>query len=518
MCLYHVSYLLLFIDFNNAESNYGVFANLPTSSFIETYLSDYEKFFKSKSQKFVFHLNQRINKHATCNELEFVNVPSDIEAPLMGGKIFSKINGLNNQRATWFNGVEYLSYANVGSHGTWIVGKNPGEDNGFIFVRPEHTTFTPIGIESNVPWKWNLNGDWVDMHQLKVICNDHNEKLENTSLDPYFYEVNSYYSSSDFSIQEETSQMFLIPIVNDSRSGSATKVQAYFPDHTMKTFFLHSIRIICAEGIPVKLQRSPAISAMARLVNHEMGTNHAWRMSFRYLDADPLYPAESSAKTTFSREAEVLISLDSKSGEFRDSWKVQALNEIESSNYNAQMSGIVESVNVGDYIWIWSTSDFNVNESSNYISLAPDFEKATEMLLLCLSKHQSINTKTFVFRYFPHDRRDQMGQTSLARDIQLVKIAVIQDKVCMVGDLCKSSNQMPSMLVSTTLADHRQYVRHVLHGVVYIGANPVPMMRRYVAEKEMVNLFHNPYYSSTLIQTADIVMLYASFVNVCDRF
>lgn len=472
----------------NAEGSNEVFSNLPTSSFIESYVSDYEKFFKAKSQKIVFHVNQRINKHVTCNDLEFLNIPTKIEAPLMGSKVFKKLDKLYNQRAAWFNGVEYLSFATVGTHGTWIIGKIPGQDNGFVFLRPEHTSFTPIGLESSVHWKWNLNGEWTDMDQIKVVCKDHNENAESN---PYFYEVNSFYASSDFSVQEETSSMILTPITNGRSAGSPTKVQAYFSDQTTKTFFLHSIRIICSEGIPVKLHKPPAATAMARLVNHEIGASHSWRMSFRYLHADPVTPIKDN-ETNLTNTADVMITLDSKSGEFRDSWKVQTLNEAENSNYNSQLSDIIENVKIGDYIWIWSTAVIKVNESAkDALSTRSDFEKATEVLLLCLSTHHTADMKSFIFRHFPHDRRDQMGQTSLARDIGLVKITVPQNKVCTSGDNCKSNTEgVVSMIMATTLRDHRQYVQHVLHGAVCIGPNPVPMMRQYVAEKERVSLHY----------------------------
>ena len=95
-------------------------------------------FIKAETELGTMGINviRKINKPFHCNAIEFVNVPANISSPLMGGSKFRIIEDeLYNDRLAWTNGNEFLSYAETGEHGTWIVGNEPGKDSGYVYMK-----------------------------------------------------------------------------------------------------------------------------------------------------------------------------------------------------------------------------------------------------------------------------------------------------------------------------------------------------------------------------------------------
>ena len=489
-----ISYIIFIIisltsRFYAIKSDGVLFQSLPTSSFIETYISDSESFKKSSSQKFVFYVHQRVNKPTHCKTVEFLNAEQ-----MFGnrGPIFHKMDNLYSERLAYYNGHEYLSFANVGEHGTWIVGNTPGEDSGYLYIRPTFTTFTPLGIESTTSWHWNAGGEWKGMNEIKLICRD-----KDVSTDSFFYEVDSFYNSKELTTSEETGKAFMIP------SSDKNKINILFPDRTMKEVYLHSIKVIISKGGIVKLtNQASSKTVVTRLINHELYPERSWRLICRQEPITSIGNTGSDSTTTTQSTSDMLLILDSKSGKFQDSWKVLELKNAEQEALNSKLIQDIEMTNVGDYLWIWTEEVYNIQEKwvdetrtnsyTNYIT--PDNVNTNEMILLCLSRQDTSQASTWIFRYYPHDRREQMKQTPLERDVELIKITIPRNNTSHASQCTSSTSQcnpsqsgLLSMTLSTTtrhLQEGAEYIQFVLHGLVYIGSNPITYIRNFIADND----------------------------------
>ena len=107
----------------------------------------------------------------------FMSQPKPNTSPFSGEQVFHVIlDEMVNDRYAWTNGVEFLSYVKHDDDkldkdlGTWIIGSDPGKDNGFVFLRVNNThTLSPIGLEGEESyWHWLSGKEVADTNNLSL--------------------------------------------------------------------------------------------------------------------------------------------------------------------------------------------------------------------------------------------------------------------------------------------------------------------------------------------------------------
>ena len=112
-----------------------------------------------------------------CQMIGFISQPKPNTSPFSGEQVFHVIlDEMVNDRYAWTNGVEFLSYVKHDDDkldkdlGTWIIGSEPGKDNGFVYLRVNNThTLSPIGLEGEESyWHWLSGKEVADTNNLSL--------------------------------------------------------------------------------------------------------------------------------------------------------------------------------------------------------------------------------------------------------------------------------------------------------------------------------------------------------------
>lgn len=137
-------------------------------------------------------VHQRINAPSICRSVQFINIPVNTTSPLMNGATFNLITDKHyNDRSAWTNGADYLFFINPTSdtpYGTWLVSAEPGEDNGYAYLKPSHETLVPVGADTE--WYWLERRGWSFSPEIKLQC------IDTVTLGTHFYVI-EYFENNE---------------------------------------------------------------------------------------------------------------------------------------------------------------------------------------------------------------------------------------------------------------------------------------------------------------------------------
>jgi hypothetical protein len=499
---------------NNIKESYIPLDQLIPSSFITAF---------NNITKLQFYLKKKVNKNTSCQNIEFINMPKDVKTMKPQ---FYRLNEYYNQHAVWTNGLEYLSFVKVGDHGTWIVGTNPGVDDGFVYIRPKHYTLTPLGLEEQTDWKWSSNNEWKTVENLKLICTDEPSSSSSSSSsssiekdgqwNEFYFEISMFEEGKD-----DVHSMILLPnfIPNPLNSHDSVNNKfeaiAFKTDDPRQLVHLSNFQIICSMGTPIHLTNRNGKSTVARLINQELGGNKSWRLTFRriYSNSDTDTRSQTSASAQFSDDPqwgldpEIDITVHAN-GAISEEWTFRPLHASECVTSDTRALHDLKSTRPGDFIWAWASPSAIWARQGNAKWRRGDAEEVEEALWQCLS--HSMNTWTF--RLFPADRRAQMEQSALQRDAELIFVALMPPSAgqedaedCQVktevmdsqGNILNEKDEEDNNnrkryaedslggQVRVTLENGIREVHFVgLRDLVHLGRNILPLIRTYVMRKE----------------------------------
>jgi hypothetical protein len=422
-------------------------ASIPSSGFVQGNTE--------AGDKIVLHTTKKVNKPTDCRTVEFQNIPTTISSPLMGGPRFVE-GPVYNNRKSWSNGKEYLSFVDQGTHGTWIVGVEPGVDSGYVYLKPSFPTLVPADATSEtVSWHWNLKSKWTELPEMKLTCLDLD--TEKTSSSGAFYEV-EYWDVASGGMQESILSL-------------ANKEYSLLTVSENKWVKVTDLDTICELGGAVSITRRNngnrnTLSKMARLVNSEHSSN-GWRVTLRFAeDFETKQDADASDEALFNIAYDGVI----------DDYEIKKLSKQEKERSTLNMISEVSNVNTGDFVWIWVEDwKYVPKEGASALTLPPpptiSTVQRTEVLLECISHSQVRNTWSFRFHFT--DRRLAMAQTMLSVDTDLYVIAINNSSSAVKVTFEESSNRNYSLAVD-------------MSGLVVIGSDPVSFLRKYIRDKEGV--------------------------------
>lgn len=496
------------VDDDTAEvvSSIIPFSQIPPTSFVKaTLVSE-----TSRPKEVVIEVQSKFNKPSKCETIEFLNMPKSLNT--MSTNIFKQVDKKYNHHVAYTNGKEFLSYVDEGDHGTWILGMNPGVDSGYVYIRPKHDSLVPVGLESGSKWKWSVEKEWITYDDIKVVCNDYvDDDLPSSN---FFFQVGMYNGNSD----EMTK---LIMTASPSSSSEAILFSLSSDDETI---YLRDFKVVCSMGKTVRIHDTKnGRSTLARMVNHELGADQSWRITFRranshlhFSNSNPLPKLASAIKTTenddqvWDNKSEVRLRLKSD-GSIIENFTLNPLRVNEYlRNYRRQVSDI-QSTQVGDYLWTWMRHSYSTNISTQFLGsvvgdeegalLAPPTDSIEEVFLMCVGKSDT----HWLFRHYPFNRRDQMQQSILSRDTELVQIAISPSGTSTTASQTCSSGTRSNALITAFegLHDHNvssldQLSIHVEDGanmitkhyhlldVMFVGRNPMTLIKNYIYDVEGV--------------------------------
>jgi hypothetical protein len=181
--------------------------------------------FLSVGGKEVYRVVERINSPTLCLQLVFRHLSPTSKSPLVGPNAFDLVQtGLYNGRPAWSNGDTYVSYVPAGddssaTHGSWLVGAEPGVDSGFGYFKPTHTSIVPVGLEGGrATWHWLEASGWEKAPAVRLECAD-----EVPYGAPFFYDV-EYFAAGDRAVRT-----LLAPAPAHERALDTLVVEDYFP-------------------------------------------------------------------------------------------------------------------------------------------------------------------------------------------------------------------------------------------------------------------------------------------------
>lgn len=481
------------------------FNQIPPSSFVKaTLVSE-----KSGSRDIVLEIQSKFNKPSKCETVEFLNLPKSLNT--LASNAFKQVDKKYNQHVAYSNGKEYLSYVDEGDHGTWILGMNPGVDSGFVYIRPKHDTLVPVGLEPESKWKWSVEKEWIAYEEIRLVCRDYVDEDLPSASSNVFFQVGLYNGNN-----EDLSKLIMVPSAT-----SITDAIAFSLSSDDEGLVLRDFKLICSMGKVVRVTDGDNNrSSLARLVNHELGADQSWRITLRRADShlhfsenNPIPKMAASLKNNFQDDktwndkAEIRMRLKSD-GTIIENLSLQPLRKSEYlRNYRRQVNDIKQT-QVGDYLWTWLRHSYSRNITSALLGataasgeeepIAPTSDSIEEVFLLCVGKSDT----HWLFRLYPFNRRDQMEQSILTRDTEVVQIAITPPHASS-SQTCDNSNKHSLLTEFESLHDYNvssldRVSVHIESGadlvtkhyhlldVMFVGRNPMQLIKNYIYEKEGV--------------------------------
>jgi hypothetical protein len=418
-------------------------STIPSSGFIRG---------NSDGNVVVFHTMGKINRLSDCETIEFQNIPADIGSPLMGSPRFTAGEYYNNRRS-WSNGKEFLSFVEPGTEGTWILGVEPGVDAGYVYLKPTFPTLTPADASTDdAVWHWNVANKWVAMPDVKVTCVD---TASTSATRSSFYEVEYY----DVSAQH---------MENSFLKAEANGNYAFLRKADNSWVTVSQMSTVCELGGAVGVADNKGTKKFARLVNSEHTTG-GWRITLRFTD-------DVENQQNYNSKSEVLLDL-LNNGDLSDGFSIKELSQSEKDIIEQGKVASVAGLNVGDFIWVW-VEDLtylprNGPQALSYLAPLPILPSVqrVEVLLKCID-HSTVHNK-WTFHVHHSDRRDAMAQTMLGVDTDFYTFTL--------------SNASKTIQVAFEEAADRDYsLIKDMNGLVVIGSDPVAFLRKYIVDKEGV--------------------------------
>lgn len=433
---------------------------------------------------------RRVQGMAFCNTLEFQNLPDPNYAPFAGGSTFKLITGkLYNEKLAWSNGLEYLSYVLTGNGANWIVGNDPGIDNGYLFINADGK-LVPVQQETaSNHWFWLMQGTWQQQPPLRLVCID-----EKSDSPPYYYIV-EYYDEATRAM----AQSYLLPFIADLADsgigavgtegiidphGSRFSGPVYLNRTTSEWDSVTDLQSVAEMGKPYMVTDSAGKSSLGVLVNEEQSSTGGYMLTFKKYSFQQIEIkkkrinfADWKPNEQTIPDDEVVVEIDSR-GKPTPDFVVDGLSSSVKKNYLNSVRTTLDGIEEGDYLWLWYHSldcmDDDCNNSfissSGGIKHFFDAEKNSmvdQLLLKCISRTPSKAT----FLAFPSDRRDTMHRTSLSLNSDLLEMTFQHDG----KKNGKFLNPLISFMGLTNL--------HV-SSIFYIGKDVVDYIRKYLYSKE----------------------------------
>ena len=255
-------------------------------------------------EEMTFQFKKEINQPALCHAIKLEN-PGFRNSPFVGNDVFILNMDLRNSvngHYTWFNGVEHLSLlkGEDGDIGTWIIGVEPGVDNGFVHIRTNRVgALSPLNLEhtsikapeQSVHWYWLNDNMWERQQDLLARCVDAHPPA------PRYYEI--AYFDTGFDSSDLISSYFVedlnTNIITQTQSSLESESDSPTDTHTPTPAFydplrgqwravdLGSLATIVTFGEPCAVtfeesSQSSRTPTIATLVNEEHA-GKGWRLT-----------------------------------------------------------------------------------------------------------------------------------------------------------------------------------------------------------------------------------------------
>jgi hypothetical protein len=414
-------------------------------------------------------------------------------------------------------------------------------------------SLTPINLErddKDHQWKWLINMTWKEQPPMRAICKD-TYKPGNVYYEiEYFDEVTRQAVKSAFipdlnpyvlSLHNQLNARFDQVGFVSKESNLLIPFPSYFEVSTRTWKLIDGLTVVAEFGSPVlitrdKQQTGASESHVAVLVNEEHSGKSGWRLAFRNYPFSHMRGAEKDAlskskatqtlilepsitqvaykpfKSTllaagvtpvtttttaalengdYSEEEEAEYTVEIDNAGCLDDYKLLPLPSAVRKNAQRSLQHSLETVRVGDYVWLWhtrvhhgpgnttsasvgangetavSTASLSMAERSNYDN---DWQtdEITELLVRCKSR----NNQTLVFQYFMTDRRDVMKQSFLERDTDFLVVQLA------------STGTSASASAAPLVTFRGRTVQ--LKSVVVLGSDILNYLRRFLLKKEGV--------------------------------
>lgn len=460
-CLFSLACLYLLIASNKASY-------IPSSGFVKLYFQSENRVSVNgettlaEQRSMIVKIISKSSIPKSCNTVQFLNLPKPNYSPLAGPNSFEILDEQYNNKPAWSNGREYLSFVSPreGDHGTWIIGVEPGVDNGYVFIKPESGDLVaPITSDnSGAIWYWLQKGNWQEQKALKVVCLDADEDTsENLAPQSRMFNI-EYFDPTSTNPHE--SDLVLNPtnsIANLLESKSASFDSITTPLHLIKGLFLdveqdrwleiEAFEPIAAVGCPSKIfiedKGPPNRASIGHLINDEHAGLGSWRLTFL---RDGTISSSLSAPND-----RLMIIVNGNTGP-TVGYTIQPFgNTIDiEKKYTEAMLHRLGSVSKGEYLWLW----FSTTQSN--------LEIHDQLFLECVG----VTNEKAIFKYAVSDRREVMEQTVLSKDTNYVTM------------LFDSSNNTPVF--------EFQGSDIILHGGFNLGSNALGYIKNYLLSMEGV--------------------------------
>lgn len=420
---------------------------------------------------FLFKTTFQIKAPALCQTLEFVNLPNPNPSPFMKGPIFQLMPDPVNNKFVWTNGQDIISFipsSDDGGYGTWIVGIDAGVDAGYVYIKPNGDTLTPLSLESDkVTWFWLNNKNWIAQPNTKLLCRDESVLPINRQ---------SFFSIEYFDIESKTDfQSVFIPLYNvlpsfiraPNPDGSKepiadTAIEALYFDISVNAWrSLTNLKVLAAMGEPNLILDPNSKNKVGHEIGHLVNVEHAhygWRFTLRYSQLTP-------SSTGINEVCVIYSSLGCQSDVCISSLSTSQL-QLYTDNTSKQLS----LLKTGDFVWLWY--NIGIRPASGVISepaldLSDDdknLNRNDEVLLECIA----VSNNTAVFIYYPSDRVNTMHQKVLHRDTSFV----IMHRELQENDVVSIWFEIDG-------------VELVSLGVYTLGSDLVSFVKSYLVDKEV---------------------------------
>lgn len=264
---------------------------LPVTGFISV---------KSAFDTVMIKIVRKVNSPGFCKTIELINQPKPNTSPFVGSSEFTLVTDkLYNNHYAWYNGAEYISFIPTeGVHGNWLIGNDPGVDNGYVYLATNAPSLTPINLESteeDYQWKWLLNMKWKAQPQMRAVCKD-TYKPGNVYYEiEYFDQVTREAVKSALvpdlnpyilSLHNQLNQRFDQTEFLSKQSNLLIPFPSYFDQSSRTWKLLEGITVVAEFGSPVLITRSKqqtgtTESHVGILVNEEHSGKLGWRLAFK---------------------------------------------------------------------------------------------------------------------------------------------------------------------------------------------------------------------------------------------
>ena len=228
---------------------------------------------KSAFDTVMLKVVRKINSPGFCRTIEIINQPSPNTSPFVGSSIFNVIpDKLYNDHYAWTNGVETLSFIPTDSNdvGNWLIGNEPGVDNGYVYLSTNGASMTPLNLEGSATepdfqWKWLLDLKWAPQPAMRVVCKDVYKP------GPFYYEVEYFDQHTReavrsalvpdlnpyiLSLYNQLNKSFNLATFLASEANLQIPFPAYYERSTGRWRLLEGMAVVAEFGSPVYITRA----------------------------------------------------------------------------------------------------------------------------------------------------------------------------------------------------------------------------------------------------------------------